>query len=127
MKEIIATIAQQHLCIDELEMQYDDKRDFHWVIVAGVSDALTAAYYAGYAASLRASKGSGGDTLATEVHTVREGRWLHEGLSEAEDGQGAQTVVTLPIPETALLANRWREREACTSLIPTAIQQRRID
>jgi hypothetical protein len=126
MKTTLATLAQQYLDIATLESQQRDARDFHSIGVESLREALMATYYAGYAAGLRASHGNVADGLPTEVHTVRQGRWLHEGPSEAKDGEDAQTLVTLPIPETALLANRWREREACTTLIPTAIQQRRI-
>ncbi|WP_223618986.1 hypothetical protein [Lysobacter sp. ESA13C] len=126
-KRTITTIAQQHLDITPLETRGSDSLDFHSVSVWGIDAALTAAYFAGYAAAVRAANGSQADALTTERHTMLGGVWLGEGEAvEWSLDQRAETVVTLPIPEIKLLAYHWTERKACDVLIPTAIRQRRI-
>ena len=127
--ELFTTIAQQHLDVDTLEEQGSDSLDFPSVGVWGIKAALTAAYLAGYAASARAANGSGtpDDELPTEQHTMVGNTWLGEGgTSEFPSTPGAQTLFTAPIPERALLGNRWEADRARTELIPTAILQRRI-
>ncbi|WP_408952078.1 DUF6900 domain-containing protein [Lysobacter sp. Hz 25] len=126
-KKTLTTIAQQHLDVATLATRGNDSLDFHSVPAWGIDAALTAAYFAGYAAAVRAANGSSADALTTERHTMLCGIWLGEG--EATDwslDQRAETVVTLPIPEVELLAYHWTERKACDVLIPTAIRQRRI-
>ncbi|MGO1003273.1 DUF6900 domain-containing protein [Lysobacter sp. CA196] len=127
--ELFTTIAQQHLGVDTLEAQGLDSLDFHSLGGWGIKAALTAAYLAGYAASARAVIGSGTrvDKLPTERHTMVGNTWLGEGgTSELPSVFGARTVITTPIPEKALLQNRWEADRASTELIPTAILQRRI-
>ncbi|UJB19266.1 MULTISPECIES: DUF6900 domain-containing protein [Lysobacter] len=125
--EIFTTIAQQHLGVDTLKAQGSDSLDFHSVGVWGIQAALTAAYLAGYAAAMRATDGSAADVLPTERHTMLGSVWLGEGeAAEWSSDPRAETVVTAPIPEVALTANRWAEAKACDVLIPTAIRQRRL-
>jgi hypothetical protein len=47
METAILRIAQQHLCIDTLEVRNSDGLDFYDAGVASIRDALTAAYKAG--------------------------------------------------------------------------------
>lgn len=126
-RKTLTTIAQQHLNVPTLDMQFNDDLDFHTRSVGALHSALTAAYLAGYAAAMRAAAGSAADALPTERHTMLGGVWLGEG--EATDWSidpRAETVITAPIPEVALTANRRLEQRACDLLIPTAIRQRRI-
>jgi hypothetical protein len=46
-QQTIEEIARKELLIDTLETQYSDSLDFHDCCVAGIKDALTAAFEAG--------------------------------------------------------------------------------
>lgn len=126
MQSTIDTIAKLYVRVETLKPRNRDSLDFHSIFVGELNDALTAAYLAGYASAARAAAGNREDSLPTEVHAIRGKIWLHEGPAEPEDGKHAETVITVPVPEVALLRNRWREETACNTLIPQAILHRRI-
>ncbi len=50
-QQTIEEIARKELLIETLETQYSDSLDFHDCCVAGIKDALTAAFEAGKAAA----------------------------------------------------------------------------
>ena len=52
--DLLAGIAQKHLCIETLETRNSDSLDFHEVSVWGIQTALEAACAAGFAAAREA-------------------------------------------------------------------------
>jgi hypothetical protein len=121
MKFALDSIANLYLNIVTLESRGNRNQDFHELSIESLREVLSAAYYAGYSAAVRAQRGAESEVLPTEVHTVLAERWLHTGAAEPADGPDAETFVTAPIPEIALLRNPWREDEAADLLIPLAL------
>lgn len=120
-------IAERYLGIETLEERGYDDADFHTVAVWTQRSALEAAYLAGYAAAMRAAKGSEA-ALPTERHTLLGDVWLGQGeASDLSADPRARTVTTAPVPETALLEFRWQEKRACDVLIPRAVLERCVD
>ena len=127
MKDTLDTIANVYLNIVTLEARGHRDQDFHELSVEALREVLSAAYYAGYSAAVRVQRGAESEALPCETHTAFNGEtWLHTGEARAEDGADAETVVTAPLPEIALLRNPWREDEARDLLLPLALIQRRL-